>query len=135
MKVWNEALVNIYDSVIGDYTKIANFVEIGGATVGCNCKIEAFAFIPPGTRVGDGVFIGPHVSITNDKHPSASGAWKMCTVTIEDGASVGAGAVLIGGVTLGANCFVAAGSVVTRDVPAGCKVKGNPARIYELKQK
>ena len=63
---------------IGKGTKIAAFVEIGrDVIIGEDCKIEAFAFLPPGTRIGDRVFIGPHVCMTNDKHPRAVGDWKL----------------------------------------------------------
>lgn len=132
VKIHHPEQVNIYNSTIGDNTKIASFVEIGGATIGESCKIEAYSFIPPGTTIGNRVFIGPHVCICNDKHPSAVGEWHMCPVTIEDDASIGAGSVILPGVTIGKGAFVAAGSIVSHNVPAYCKVKGNPARIYEL---
>jgi len=120
--IWHENLVNIYDSSIGDNTKIASFVEIGGAKIGKNCKIEAYTFIPPGTVIEDNVFIGPHVAFTNDRYPTATPKGWVCEpVTVKRGASVGACSVVCPGVTVGENALVGAGSIVTRDV-APCQV-------------
>jgi UDP-2-acetamido-3-amino-2,3-dideoxy-glucuronate N-acetyltransferase len=128
VKIWNPELVNIYDSTIGEGTKIANFVEIGGATIGKYCKIEAFVFLPPGTVIEDYVFIGPHVIATNDRYPDVKRAdWKHEPVTVKKGASVGAGSVLISGITVGENALIGAGSVVARNVPDGTIVYGEKA--------
>jgi acetyltransferase-like isoleucine patch superfamily enzyme len=78
-------------------------------------------------RLGDGVFIGPHVCFTNDRHPPSE-TWEITIVN--DGASIGAGAVLLPGITLGKNCMIGAGSVVTRDVPEGETWVGNPAHKH-----
>lgn len=122
---------NIYRSVIGSGTKVAAFVEIGGAVVGERCKIQAHAFLPPGVTLGDEVFIGPGVRFTNDPYPNAVGPWTPVSTRVEDGASIGAGTVILPGVVIGERARVGAGSVVTRDVPAGTCVAGNPARLAE----
>jgi acetyltransferase-like isoleucine patch superfamily enzyme len=124
--VWHPELVNIYDSVIGEGTKIACFVEIGGATIGKDCKIEAFAFIPPGTIIEDHVFIGPHVTICNDKYPNLlQKDWQPKPVVIKRGARVGANATILPGVTIGEEALIGAGAVVTHDVPAKGVVYGH----------
>lgn len=126
-------LVNIYGSTIGEGTKIASFVEIGDSVVGRNCKIEAFAFIPPGSVIEDNVFIGPHVSLTNDRYPSARPKpWSREPVTIKRGASVGAGSVICPGVVIGENALIGAGSVVSRDVMPCQIVHGEKAKFERL---
>ena len=132
-------LVNLYGCVIGDGCKIASFVEIQrGVTLGRNVKVEAFAFIPTGVTIEDGAFIGPHVSFTNDRYPRAvgesgellrEGEWEVVPTLVQRGACIGANATVICGVTIGAGALVAAGSVVTRDVPPHSLVRGNPERV------
>ena len=131
--------VNLYGCRIGDGCKIASFVEIQrGVSLGSNVKVEAFAFIPTGVTIGDGAFIGPHVCFTNDLHPRAVDEegrrlegkdWSVVPTIVEEGASIGANATIICGVTIGRQALVAAGSVVTRDVPANSLVRGSPARL------
>jgi UDP-2-acetamido-3-amino-2,3-dideoxy-glucuronate N-acetyltransferase len=122
------ALVNIYDSVIGKNTMVAAFVEIGGSTVGDDCKIQAHSFLCPGTKIGNRVFIGPGVIFCNDKHPRATGGWTCEGATVEDGASIGAGAIILPGVTIGKGAMIGAGAVVTKDVGPGIQVVGVPGR-------
>jgi len=129
--------VNLYGCTIGANTKIGAFVEIKeGVIVGTNCKIQAFVFIPEGITIEDGVFIGPHVTFTNDKYPKAinpdgtlksANDWKARKTLVKKGASIGAGAVILPGVTIGAHATIGAGSVVTKTVADGQTVVGNPA--------
>jgi acetyltransferase-like isoleucine patch superfamily enzyme len=129
VKIWHPELVNIYDSEIGEGTKIACFVEIGGSKIGKHCKIEAFAFIPPGSIIEDYVFIGPHVNLTNDKYPNLLlSSWELKSVIIKRGARVGAGAVILPGVVIGEEAMIGAGAVVTKNVLARTTFYGNPAR-------
>lgn len=122
-------LVNLYNSRFGYGTNIGSFTEIGGATIGRNCSIQAHVFIPPGTIIEDRVFLGPRVTILNDKHPKAHNTeWKNAPVAIRNGASVGGGAILLPGIVIGEDAVVGAGAVVTKSVLAGDTVVGNPAR-------
>ena len=130
-KIWDgKGLWGDYE--IGDNCTIGKFVEISDKVkIGNNCKIEAFAFIPPGVTIEDDVFVGPHVCFTNDKKPKAVGDWELCKTVVKKGASIGANATIVCGVTIGENALVGAGAVVTKDVPAGKTVVGNPARVME----
>ncbi len=124
--------VNLYGCTIGRDCKIAAFVEIQrNVVVGDRCKIEAFAFIPSGVRIEDEVFVGPHVVFTNDLHPHAVGDWNIVPTVVKKGASIGAGAVVVCGITVGEKAMVGAGAVVTKDVPPGTLVVGNPARVIK----
>ncbi len=121
--------VNLYGCRIGRECRIAAFVEIQrGVTIGDRCKVEAFAFIPSGVTIEDEVFIGPRVTFTNDLHPHAVGDWTITPTVVKKGASVGAGAVVVCGVTIGEGATVGAGAVVTKNVAPGTTVVGNPAK-------
>ena len=99
-------------------------------TVGDDCKIQNFAVLYRGLTVGNRVFIGPHACFTNDLYPRAvSPDWKVVPTKVEDGASIGANATILCGITIGRSAMVAAGAVVTKDVPAQALVAGVPARI------
>lgn len=114
---------------IAKSTSLGAYVEVGaGAVIGKACKIEAYAFIPPGVKIGDNVFIGPRVTFTNDKHPRANGDWEQLETIVEDNVAIGAAAVILPGLRLGKGCMIGAGSVVTKDVPPGETWVGNPAR-------
>jgi len=131
--------VNIYGCEIGDNTKIGSFVEIReNVKIGKNCKIQAFVFIPQGITIEDDVFIGPHACFVNDKYPRATvngrlkekdKDWVAEKIVVKKGASIGANATILGGVTIGENSIVGAGSVVTKDVPPDSIVAGNPAKL------
>lgn len=137
--VHHPELVNLYGCVLGDGCRIASFVEIQrGVVLGRNVKVEAFAFLPTGVTVEDGVFIGPHVCFTNDRVPRAvdeagellgAGDWEVVPTRVGRGASIGANATVVCGVTIGEAALVGAGAVVTRDVPPRSVVAGNPARV------
>jgi acetyltransferase-like isoleucine patch superfamily enzyme len=131
--------INLYGCEIGDETKVGPFVEIQkNAYVGKRCKISSHTFICEGVVIEDDVFVGHGVIFINDRYPRATRPdgtlqteedW-VCTGTrIKRGASIGSGATILCGVTIGEEAVVGAGSVVTRDVPAGTVVAGNPARM------
>lgn len=133
-----QPFTNLYGCRIGDNTRIGPFVEVQrGAVIGANCKIQSHTFVCDGVAIEDEVFVGHGVMFVNDKFPratTASGAlqteadWTLLPITVERGAAIGSGAVILGGVTIGAGALVGAGAVVTRDVPPGETVVGNPAR-------
>lgn len=132
---------NLYGCEIGDETKIGPFVEIQkGARIGSRCKISSHTFICEGVTLEDEVFVGHHVVFTNDRYPRATNEkgqlqteadWICVPTLVKRGASIGSGAVLVCGVTVGENALVGAGSVVTRDVPPNAIVAGNPARVVK----
>ncbi|ABM81238.1 acyltransferase [Hyperthermus butylicus] len=114
------------DTVIGDGTAVGTATVIDGRVrIGRNVRIETGVYIPPETVIGNNVFIGPRAVFTNDKYPPSR---RLQGAIVEDGAVIGANAVILPGVRIGRNAVVAAGSVVTRDVPPGTVVAGVPAR-------
>ncbi len=131
--------VNLYGCEVGDETKIGSFVEIQkGARVGSRCKISSHTFICEGVEIEEGVFVGHGVTFINDRVPKATSSngelqteadWACQRTIVKRGASIGSGATLLGGLTIGENAIVGAGSVVTKDVPPGVTVAGNPARV------
>jgi acetyltransferase-like isoleucine patch superfamily enzyme len=133
------AFVNLYGCEIGDETKIGTFVEVQkGAKIGCRCKIGSHSFICEGVTIESEVFVGHGVTFINDRYPRATNStgqlqtevdWHCQRTVIKRGASIGSGTTLLGGITVGENAIVGAGSVVTRDVPPNTIVAGNPARI------
>ena len=142
---------------IGEGTSIWNQVQIReGAVIGCNCILSKDVYVDFGVHIGnnvkiqngvsvyhgvtidDGVFVGPYVCFTNDKYPRAvnpdgslkqNSDWEVVETHIHRGAALGARAVLLPGVTIGEWAMVAAGAVVTHDVPAFGLVAGHPARL------
>ena len=133
--------VNLYGCEIGDDVKIGTFVEIQkGAKIGNRCKISSHTFICEGVTLEDGVFVGHNVTFTNDLHPRATNGggqlqtdadWACIPTLVKQRASIGSGATLLCGITIGEDAMIGAGSVVTKDVPAGAVVAGNPARVIK----
>jgi acetyltransferase-like isoleucine patch superfamily enzyme len=134
-----QSFVNLYGCRIGDGTRIGPFVEIQrGAVVGARCKIQSHTFVCDGVELEDEVFVGHGVMFINDKKPRATTEdgelqseddWELLRTVVEHGASLGSGAVILGGVRIGAGALVGAGAVVTRDVFPGEVVVGQPARV------
>jgi acetyltransferase-like isoleucine patch superfamily enzyme len=130
---------NLYGCEIGDGTRIGTFVEIQkGAIVGSICKISSHTFICEGVTIESGVFVGHGVTFVNDRYPRATNLlgelqteadWDCQKTVVKRGASVGSGATLLGGIVVGENAIIGAGSVVSKDVPPNIIVAGNPARI------
>jgi acetyltransferase-like isoleucine patch superfamily enzyme len=133
--------INLYGCEIGDNTKIGAFVEVQkNASIGRNCKISSHTFVCEGVEIEDDVFIGHGVMFINDLYPRATNTggelqteqdWEVRRTVIKKGASIGSGATILADVTIGENALVGAGSVVTRDVPAGTIVAGNPAKFLK----
>jgi len=141
-------LADVQSTTIGTGTRIWQFVVVlAGAKIGQDCNICSHCLIENdvligdrvtvksgvqlwnGLRVGDDVFIGPNVTFTNDKHPKSGNVnFTLLSTRIEAGASIGGGATLLPGVLIGAGAIVGAGAVVTKDVPPGTTVVGDPAR-------
>jgi UDP-2-acetamido-3-amino-2,3-dideoxy-glucuronate N-acetyltransferase len=131
--------INLYGCTVGDETKIGAFVEIQkGVSIGRRCKISSHTFICEGVTIEDHVFIGHGVTFVNDLYPRATtpaGAlqtasdWTVEATLVKQGASIGSGATILARVTIGERAIVGAGAVVTRDVPPGAIVTGNPARF------
>jgi acetyltransferase-like isoleucine patch superfamily enzyme len=130
--------VNLYGCEIGDETRIGCFVEIQkGVKIGARCKISSHSFICEGVTLEDEVFVGHGVMFGNDRWPRAVGAdgkvvaegdWEYQPTRVKKGASIGSGSAILGGIVIGENAMVGAGSVVTKDVPPNVTVAGNPAR-------
>ena len=131
------AFTNLYGCSIGDETRIGTFVEIQrGASIGARCKIQSHTFVCDGVTIEDEVFVGHGVMFINDRAPRATAGgrlqtpedWELLPTTVERGATIGTGAVVLGGLRIGAGALVGAGAVVTRDVEPGAVVAGVPAR-------
>jgi acetyltransferase-like isoleucine patch superfamily enzyme len=131
--------INLYGCSIGDNTKIGAFVEVQkNAAVGRNCKISSHTFICEGVTIEDDVFIGHGVTFVNDSYPRATAPdgklqteadWNVEPTLVKKGASIGSGATILAKITIGEGAIVGAGSVVTKNVPPGSIVAGNPAKI------
>jgi acetyltransferase-like isoleucine patch superfamily enzyme len=131
--------INLYGCTIGDNTKIGAFVEVQkNASIGKNCKISSHTFICEGVTIEDDAFIGHSVTFINDSYPRATARdgrlqteadWAVEPTLVKKGASIGSGSTILAKVTIGENAIIGAGSVVTKDVPPGAIVAGNPAKI------
>ncbi|MDW8062238.1 MAG: DapH/DapD/GlmU-related protein [Nitrososphaerota archaeon] len=126
VEIGHDTLIREFVSIgcstrIGSHTVIDGYVEIGEKV-----SIQTGCYIPPGTVIEDGVFLGPYAVVLNDKYPPSG---KLIGAKIRRGAIIGAGAMILPGVVIGEGAVVAAGSLVTRDVEPYNVVKGRPARI------
>jgi len=138
VKIFQPDLVNLYGCTLGNDTKVGAFVEIQkNAFIGSRCKISSHTFVCEGVTIEDDVFVGHGVMFINDLYPRATvdgrlqteEDWQVVATRVKRGASIGSGAVILGGVTIGEGALVGAGAVVTRDVPDRHVVKGVPARL------
>lgn len=121
-------LANIWGGSIGEGTSVGAFCDLN-ATIGENCKIQTGVSIPPGWTIGNRVFIAPKVTFCNDTRPDLSQShFEPLKGIVEEDAVIGAAAVILPGITIGKGAFIGAGSVVTKSVPPGVTVVGNPAR-------
>ena len=133
--------INLYGCEIGDGSKVGAFVEIQkNVRIGRNCKISSHTFICEGVTIEDNAFIGHGVVFINDTCPRATARngklktdadWKVETTLVKRGASIGSGSTILSNLVIGENALVGAGSVVTKDVPPGVIVVGNPARMLK----
>ena len=125
--------INAYGCTIGSYSKIGPFVEIQkDSVIGENCIISSHSFICSGVKIGDGTFVGHGVMFVNDKFDSPTiRDWKMKNTVIGKNVRIGSNATILP-VSIGDNCIIGAGSVVTKDVPDNNMVYGNPARIKKI---
>ena len=134
-----QAFTNLYGCRIGDETRVGTFVEVQrGAVIGARCKIQSHTFVCDGVTIEDEVFVGHGVMFINDKFPRATNTtgelqteadWELVPTVVERRASIGSGAIVLGGVRIGEGALVGAGAVVLRDVAPGEVVVGNPARM------
>jgi acetyltransferase-like isoleucine patch superfamily enzyme len=138
--------INLYGCSIADNTKIGAFVEIQkNAAIGKNCKISGHSFICEGVTIGDNCFIGHGVVFINDNYPRATNAdgklendkdWadRLAKTNIGENVSIGSNSTILGNISIGRGSFIGAGSVVTKNIPAGEIWAGNPAKFIR-KQK
>ena len=138
VRIFQPDLVNLYGCTLGDETRVGAFVEIQkNAFIGRRCKISSHTFICEGVTIEDDVFVGHGVMFINDLYPRATvdghlqneQDWKVIPTRVKRGASIGSGAVILAGVTIGEGAMIGAGAVVTHDVPDGEVAKGVPARL------
>ena len=135
--IWHLAQVR-EDAVLGENCIVGRGAYVGtGVTMGNNCKLQNYALVYEPARLEDGVFVGPAVVFTNDHYPRSIAPdgtlkrgddWEAVGVTCRQGASIGARAVCVAPVTIGRWALIAAGSVVTKDVPDFALVAGVPAK-------
>jgi len=132
---------NLYGCEIGDNSIIGTFVEIQKMSkIGSNCKISSHTFICTGVSIGENCFIGHGVMFINDNYPrsvnktgelenEADWSNRFVKTIIGDNVSIGSNTTILGGIHIGSNSIVGAGSVLTKDVPSGVIVVGNPAIV------
>jgi acetyltransferase-like isoleucine patch superfamily enzyme len=134
--------VNLYGCEIGDDTRLGTFVEVQKqASIGKRCKISSHTFVCSGVVIEDGVFIGHGVVFINDRLPrevngdgslQTESDWRLEETRIREGASIGSGAIIMCGVTVGERAMVGAGTLVTHDVPPYVVIESHPARVRRL---
>ena len=130
---------NHYGCEIDDDSRVGPFVEIQkNAYIGKRCKIQSHTFICEGVTIQDDAFVGHGVMFINDKYPASTNQdgglqteddWQVIPTLVKKGASIGSNATILCGVTIGERAIIGAGSVVTKDVPPGAVVAGNPAKV------
>lgn len=138
-RIWRQVQVREH-AEIGENCNIGQGVYIDShVRIGSNVKIQNYVSVFEGVTLQDGVFVGPHVCFTNDMLPRAitpegklksTDDWVITPTLVKYGASIGAGSIIICGITIGEFALIGAGSVVTRDVPPHGLVFGNPARLH-----
>lgn len=148
-------LADVAPSIIGEGSRVWQFVVIlegakigenanicahtlieGDVIIGDNVTVKSGVYIWNGTRIEDDVFLGPNVTLTNDLYPrSKEYSSEFSGITLKKGASIGANATILPGVTIGELAMIGAGAVVTKDVPARAVVVGNPAKIIRYNEK
>jgi UDP-2-acetamido-3-amino-2,3-dideoxy-glucuronate N-acetyltransferase len=138
VRIPHPELVNLYGCSIGDDSRVGSFVEVQKqASIGARCKISSHTFVCEGVTIEDEVFIGHGVMFINDRYPRATADgqpqteadWSVVPTLVKRGASIGSGAVILCGRTIGEGAMVGAGAVVTHDVPDHGLVYGVPARL------
>ena len=128
-RVWQFCVI-LPEAKIGENCNICSHCLIeNDVVIGDNVTVKCGVYLWDGMRIEDNVCIGANVTFTNDKYPRSKKPFELLPITIKKGASIGAGAVVLGGVTIGENAMIGVGSVVTHDVPAGDLWYGNPARF------
>ena len=137
-KIWHQAHIR-EGAQIGSNCIIGKGVYIDfGVSIGANSKLQNGVCVYHGATVEDGVFLGPHVILTNDRLPRAinpdgtlktDADWRVSPVLIKHGASLGTGVIVLPGITIGEFAMIGAGAVITRDVPPHGLTYGNPARL------
>lgn len=130
-RIWNNVQVR-EAARIGEGCTLSKDVYVDTKVkIGNNCKVQNSVSLYQGLTIEDDVFIGPNACFTNDRVPRAfNSEWKIVPTLVKKGASVGANATIICGITIGEYAMIAAGSVVTKDVAPYTLVMGNPARFY-----
>ena len=139
VKIFHPSLVNLYGCTIGKDSKVGAFVEIQkNASIGERCKISSHTFICEGVEIENEVFVGHGVMFTNDLYPRAANPdgspqteadWKVVKTVVKRGASIGSNATIVAGITIGEFALIAAGAVVTKDIPPYAIAVGVPARV------
>jgi acetyltransferase-like isoleucine patch superfamily enzyme len=127
--IWQYVVV-LPNAIIGENCNICAFCFIeNDVVIGNRVTVKCGVYLWDGIVIEDNVQIGPNVTFTNDKYPRAKQKFELQRTTVRKNASIGAGSIILGGITIGENALIGAGSVVTKDVPANELWLGNPARF------